>query len=67
MPNLELLRAKIDESGLKMISISERCGVHRATICNKLNGKGEFTTSDIVNLSKVLNLSRAEIFEIFLS
>ncbi|MCQ2211293.1 MAG: helix-turn-helix domain-containing protein [Paludibacteraceae bacterium] len=67
MPNIELLKTKIDESGIKHIAIATKCGVNRATLYNKLKGKGEFTTSEIVNLSKVLNLSKQETFEIFLS
>lgn len=67
MLNAEMLRTKIDESGMKVVAISEKSGMLRETLYNKLKGKGEFTASEITNLSKVLNLSRQEIFDIFLS
>lgn len=65
MTDLELLKHRIDESGMTMVAISQKTGILRETLYNRLNGKGEFTASEIVSLSKVLNLSTAERSEIF--
>ena len=67
MPNIGLLREKIDKSGLKVTSISEKTGILRETLYNRLNGNGEFKASEIVSLTKVLNLTKEERDKIFLS
>lgn len=67
MTDIELLLSKIKESGMTMIAIAEKSGIDRATIYNRLKGKGEFTASEIVNLSSVLHLSKADRDKIFLS
>lgn len=66
MPNTELLRAKMRESGMTVISISEKSGVDRATIYNRLNGRGEWLISEVVGISNALKLTNAERDEIFL-
>lgn len=65
MTDLEMLKHRINDSGMTMVAISQKTGILRETLYNRLNGRGEFTASEIVALSKVLNLSapdRAEIF-----
>ncbi len=66
MPNIELLKQKIDESGMTMVAISAKSGILRETLYNRLNGKGEFLASEISSLTKVLNLTREERDKIFL-
>lgn len=66
MPNIEMLRTKIDDSGMSVVAISEKAGMLRETLYNRLKGKGEFTASEIVNLSRVLNLTKPERDQIFL-
>ncbi|MDD6332314.1 MAG: helix-turn-helix transcriptional regulator [Clostridium sp.] len=65
MTDLKLLKHIIDDSGMTMVAISQKTGILRETLYNRLNGKGEFTASEIVSLSKVLNLSSADRAEIF--
>ena len=65
MTDLKLLKNIIDDSGMTMVAISQKTGILRETLYNRLNGKGEFTASEIVSLSKVLNLSSADRAEIF--
>lgn len=65
MTDLKLLKRRIDESGMTMVAISQKTGILRETLYNRLNGKGEFTASEIVALSKVLTLSTVERSEIF--
>ena len=65
MVNIKLLRKKMDESGLKITAISKQSGITRETLYNRLLGKGEFTASEIVALTKVLKLTKAEREQIF--
>lgn len=67
MTNFELLQAKIKESGMTMVAICEKSGIERATMYNRINGKGEFTATEIVSLSEVLHLTRTDRDRIFLS
>lgn len=67
MVNKSLLRNKIRESGLKINYIAQSSGILRETLYNKLNGKSEFTASEIVSLTKILSLTKQERDEIFLS
>ena len=54
MTNSELLKEKIEESGMTMVAIARKTGIKRETLYNKLSGKSEFTASEIVAMSKVL-------------
>lgn len=65
MTNSELLKEKIEESGMTMVAIARKTGIKRETLYNKLSGKSEFTASEIVAVSKVLRLSVEEREAIF--
>lgn len=65
MPNIVLLKEKIDESGMTMVAISSKSGILRETLYNRLSGKGEFLASEIVGLTRALNLSKVERDKIF--
>lgn len=67
MTNIEALKEKMEDSGMTMIAIASKSGILRETLYNRLNGRGEFTASEIVSLSKVLRLTKAERDNIFLS
>lgn len=67
MTNLELLKSKIVESGMTVTAIAKKSGIERATLYNRLKGVGEFTASEIVNLSNVLHLTKTDRDKIFLS
>lgn len=66
MPNIDLLKEKIDDSGMTMVAIAEKSGILRETLYNRFNGVGEFTASEIVGLSRTLNLTKLERDKIFL-
>lgn len=66
MPNIEMLRSKMNESGMTIKAIAEKSGILRETLYNRLKGSGEFTASEIVALSNILHLSASERDEIFL-
>lgn len=65
MPNLSLLRKKIDNSGLTVTAIAQKSGLKRETLYNKLQGESEFKASEISALTFVLQMSREERDEIF--
>lgn len=67
MPDIALLKEKIDESGMTMVAISAKSGILRETLYNRLNGRGEFLASEIVGLTKTLGLSKIERDKIFFS
>ena len=67
MTDIELLKAKIDESGMTVVAISEKAGIERATFYNRLKGRGEFTASEIVRLTNTLKLTKPDRDKIFLS
>lgn len=65
MPDIALLKEKIEDSGMTMVSISAKTGILRETLYNRLNGKGEFLASEIAGLTKVLGLTKSERDKIF--
>ncbi len=67
MPNMDLLRQKIDDSGMTVTAIANKSGMLRATLYNRLNGCGDWTASEITGMTKALRLTRAEREKIFLS
>ena len=66
MADMECLKEKIKDSGMTMTAISEKSGILRETLYNRLKGIGDFTASEIVSLSSVLRLTRDERDQIFL-
>ena len=66
MPNTEELKRRINDSGMTVMAISEKTGINRATIYNRLNGRGEWMASEIVRISDVLRLTPEEKVQIFL-
>jgi len=58
MTDIKLLQQLIDDSGMKKTAIAQKSDIDRTTLYNRMNGKGEFTASEIVGLTKTLKLSR---------
>ena len=67
MPNIQMLKGKISDSGMTVTAIAEKSGILRETLYNRINGRGEFTASEIVGLSNTLKLNKSEREQIFLS
>jgi len=65
MIDLEKLKTKIDESGMTMVAISQKSGISREVLYNKLKGESDFTVSQAVGLATALGLSQTEIKTIF--
>ena len=67
MSDIALLKERISDSGMTMVSVAKRAEMGRVTLYNRLNGSGDFTASEIVGLTKALNLSKADREKIFFS
>ena len=65
MVDLRKLDETIKNSGIKMIALSEKSGISRQTLYNRLDGIGEFTASEIVGITNALRLSQEEREAIF--
>lgn len=67
MADIELLKQVLKDSGMTMVAIAEKSGIERTTLYNRLNGIGDFTSREIVGLTNVLHLTKAQRDRIFLS
>ena len=67
MSGLALLKERISDSGMTMVSIAKRANMSRVTLYNRLKGIGEFTAPEIIGLTKVLRLSKSDREKIFFS
>ena len=56
MTDTELLKKKINESGLRFNFIAEKMGLSRSGLYQKINGNNEFSQSEIVKLCELLNI-----------
>jgi len=65
MVDVDALRKHIDRSGMTIVFISEKSGISRETLYNRLSNQGEFKASEILSLSNTLNMSQSDRDEIF--
>ena len=65
MTNMDLLTEAMDRSNLTVVKICEMADIERQTFYNRLNGKGEFTASEIAGLTKALHLTKRQRDDIF--
>lgn len=65
MVDLKTLNKTIDQSGMKLSAISDKMGVTRTTLYNKVSGRTEFNASEIETLANVLHLSEKDRNSIF--
>jgi DNA-binding phage protein len=65
MTNIIKLKSKFKDSGMTVTAIAEKAGILRETLYNRLNVNADFKASEIVSLTKVLNLTEKERNEIF--
>lgn len=56
MPNIDKLNKVIKDSGMTVTAIANKSGINRITLYNRMNGKGEFTISEIIALTRVLHM-----------
>ena len=60
MADMKMLRDIIESSGMTMVAVSNKAGISRETLYNRLNSKGDFKISEIEGLTKALNLTKKE-------
>jgi hypothetical protein len=65
MTNERLLRAKIDEHGLKLRFVAAKCGLSYQGFLNKMTNQSEFTAPEMRTLRELLGLSLDEMDAIF--
>lgn len=65
MVDVNLLKNKIQSSGYKMQYIAESCGLSTMGLRNKIEGKTEFTVSELTVLIYLLKLSLEDVMNIF--
>ena len=65
MVDIEKLKKTIKDSGMTMVAVSQKSGITRETLYNRMNGIGDFTATEIIGLSKTLNLKKSERENIF--
>ena len=60
-----LLRAKMTECGYSQGQVASLIGMHGHTLSRKVNGKSEFTLSEVRNLCRVLHITDpARVFDL---
>lgn len=65
MVDVNLLKEKIQASGYKIQYIAETCGLSVMGLRNKIEGKTEFTVSELTILICLLKLSLEDVMVIF--
>ena len=65
MTNERLLRAKIDEHGLKLRFVAAKCGLSYQGFLNKMTNRSEFTVPEILALRELLSIEPDEVDTIF--
>lgn len=65
MVDTQQLMKRISERGLKLQYVSEQMGLSRPGFSNKLYGRMEFKVSEVLQLSRMLELSPEERNAIF--
>lgn len=61
-----LFRAKLAENGLSQKDFAKELGMAENTLTHKIREKSFFGVNDVKKMSKLLNLTKDEIFDIFL-
>lgn len=65
MTNTELLRKKIEESGLKIRFIAEKIGLTYYGFSKKMNNESEFKVTEVKALCDLLKISDSDMMKIF--
>lgn len=57
MTNVDLLKEKVEKSGLKNSFIADKLGISRAAWYKKLNGQNKLTAEEVQGLCEVLRIT----------
>lgn len=60
-----LFRAKLAENGLSQKDVAKELGMAENTLTHKIREKSFFGVNDVKKMSKLLNLNKDDIFDIF--
>ena len=63
--NCRALKAKLVLNSISMGELAAMLGISRSALFRKLNGRSEFTQSEISQIAKILHLDAEEISLIF--
>lgn len=66
MTNVKMLLAEIDASGIPRTALAGAWGMSMPTFYSRINGRSEFTASEIVAAATSLNMTRKKRDVIFL-
>lgn len=58
MTNTAMLKSLINESGYKREHVAKRLGISRFALYQKVNGRSDFTATEIQNLCEVLGIQK---------
>lgn len=64
MVNVQLLRDKIDESGMTVLAICDKSGISKQVLYNRFKNP-KFTVDEIQGLTRTLQLTAGEMRKIF--
>ena len=60
-----LFRAKLAENGLSQKDVAKELGMAENTLTHKIREKSFFCVNEVKEMSKLLNLNKDDIFDIF--
>lgn len=66
MVNVNKLRSYLALRGMVIKDLAEAIGMPISTLSNKINGKSEFTASEIAQIQIALDIPNEEVLEIFI-
>lgn len=66
MVNVNKLKSYLALKGMVIKDLAEAIGMPISTLSNKINGKSEFTASEIAQIQTALDIPDEEVLEIFI-
>lgn len=66
MVNINKLKSYLALKGMVIKDLAEAIGMPISTLSNKINGKSEFTASEIAQIQTALDIPDEEVLEIFI-
>lgn len=62
---LGLLKHYLWRKNISYYKLAKIMGTYPSTVCNKINGKSNFSLAEVILISRYLKLSKDEIYRIF--
>lgn len=67
MLNINKLKSYLALKGMTIKDLAEAIGMSISTLSNKINGKTEFTASEIAQIQTTLDIPDEEVLDIFIN